>query len=144
MTKGVKIFLGIGCGLLVIGAIVIIGGIFALNYFEKRMSESVGPAETAGREFGQKTDNEGCMAESVKRSKSIGLLDISGAIELTAFTDACLEASRKTPNFCDGVPSFWSMQDSEWGLAQCQKAGVDPEKTGCVHVFKRKHQFCNK
>ena len=144
MTKGVKIFLGVGCGVLVLGVIVIILGIVALNYFEKTVGESLAAVEVEGREYGRKVDQRGCMDEGIRRSRSTGLLDISSGLALSAFTDACLETSRPTTGFCDGVPSFWSMKDSEWGAAQCRKAGVDPEKTGCIHVLKRHHQHCSK
>lgn len=144
MKRGAKIGLGIGCGLLLTGGLVLILGYFALNYVESRLGESTGPFEIEGREFGKKTDQQGCITEGMRRSKSIGLLDFSRAMELPAFRDSCLETSRPTPNFCDGVPSFWSMKESEWGAAQCRKAGINPETTGCVHVTKRKHQFCSK
>src|SRR5262245_30809916 len=115
MTKGVKIFLGVGCGLLLIGAVAVVVGIFALNYFEKKLGEGMQKYETEGREFGRKTDQQGCMTEGMRRSASIGVLDLSGAVVLSTWTDACLKASRETPNFCDGVPGFWSMKETEWG-----------------------------
>lgn len=145
MKKGVKIFMGVGCGLLLIGAIVVvIVGIFALKYYDKRMDATFGPIEAEGREFGKTTDKQGCMDEGLKRSTRVGLVDFSAALAISAFVDSCFEPSRATLNFCDGVPSFWSLKDSEWGAAQCRKAGIDPEKSGCIHVFKRKHQFCSK
>jgi hypothetical protein len=144
MTKGVKIFLGIGCGLLLIGAAVVVLGIIGLNYLEKTLDESTKQDEIEGRDFGRTVDQSACIAEGMRRSKSIGLIDLSRGVRLATFTDACLEASRPTPNFCDGVPSFWSMKDSEWGAAECRKAGVDPERTACIHVTKRKHEVCSK
>ena len=144
MTKGAKIFLGIGCGLLLIGAVVVVVGIIGLNYLEKTLGESTRAQETEGRGYGATRDQQACMTEGMKRSASVGLVDFSGALGLTAFVDACLEASRPTPNFCDGVPSFFSMKENEWGSALCRKAGVDPEKTACIHVTKRKHQLCSK
>lgn len=144
MTKGVKIFLGVGCGLLAVVVVVIIIGVLALNYLERTVGQSMEKYANEGREYGRTTDQQGCMNEGMKRSKSVGVLDIGGALELSTFVDACLETSKPTSNFCDGVPSFWSMEETEWGAAQCRKAGIDPEKTGCVHVTKRKHQFCSK
>jgi hypothetical protein len=144
MTKGVKIFLGIGCGVLLIGAVVIVIGIIGLNYLESRFAESTKKVEIEGREFGQTTDQQGCISEGMRKSKTIGILDLSDSIALSAFTDACLETSKPTSGFCEGVPSFWSMKDSEWGAAKCRKAGIDPERTACIHVTKRQHQFCTK
>jgi hypothetical protein len=82
------------------------------------------------------------MTEAMNRSKKVGLIDIGSILRLSTFTDACLKASKPTPNFCDGVPGVFSMKDTEWGAVECRKAGVDPEKTACIHVTKRKIQFC--
>lgn len=145
MKKGTKIGIGIGCSVLLIGAIAItVGGYFAINYLEKTVGENYAKFEAEGREFGANTDQQGCMDEGMRRSKSAGLIDLSGGLQLASFTDACLKASRATAGFCDGVPSLWSMKESEWGSEVCRKAGLDPEKTGCVHVTKRKHDFCSK
>ena len=144
MKKGAKIALGIGCGLVLIGAIAIVVGIFALNYIEKRLDDSTKQFAVAGREYGAGTDKQGCIDEGMWRSQSAGLTDMSAAMQNIAFVDSCLETSRTTAGFCEGVPSFWSMKEGEWGVGQCRRYGVDPEKTGCVHVAKRKHQFCSK
>jgi hypothetical protein len=64
-------------------------------------------------------------------------------METLAFTEACLKSGKPTPGFCDGVPSYWSTKDSEWKINQCRKAGMDEEKTGCMHVFKAKHNHCS-
>ena len=144
MKRGTKIGLGIGCGgLLFLAAVVLVGGYFALNWVEKNVGEAFEKYEVEGREFGKTTDKQGCVNEGFRLSKSVGLIDFNGGMQLSTFVDACFKTSRETPNFCEGVPSFWSMKESEWGAAECRKAGLDPEKTGCVHVTKRKHQFCS-
>ena len=144
MKKGVKIFLGVGCGLLLLGTVVVVLGIIGLNYLEKRVTESTAKYEVEGREFGKTRDQRACMDEGMRRSKSVGVIDMGAALALATIVDACLENSRPTPNFCDGVPSFWSLKETEWGKVECRRAGIDPEKTGCIHVTKRKHQFCSK
>lgn len=145
MKRGTKIGLGIGCGVLLLGGlVVIVGGYFALNWFEKNIGEMMVKDEQEGREFGKTTDKDGCMEEGMRRSKSQRLLDFKEALPLTAFVDGCLESSSDTPNFCEGVPSMWSMKDSEWGADVCREAGIDPDETGCVFVTKRKHEYCNK
>jgi hypothetical protein len=145
MTKNTKIFLGVGCGvLLVIGLVIVIGAFIAMRTWGPQFLEATTRADTAGREFGKTTDHQGCMKEGMQRSKSTTLLDIGAGMELSVFVDACLKVSRETANFCDGVPSMFSLEANDWGAAECKKAGIDPEKTGCVHIMKRKHQFCNK
>ena len=143
MKTGTKVGLGIGCGvLLVLGIAVVVVGYFGLNYVEKHLGESVAKHEVEGQAFGKTTDKQGCMDEGMRRSTSLNLTDLGGGVALGTFVDACLETSRPTDKFCDGVPSFWSMKDGEWAAAECQKARIDPAKTGCIHVAKRKHHFC--
>jgi hypothetical protein len=143
MTKGVKIFMGIGCSFLLIGAVIAVGLVIGLNYLESSLEESTKEVEAEGREFGKATDNEGCINEGLRRSKSATILDFGSGMSSMVFVEACLKSSRPTPDFCVGVPSFWSMQDSEWKIAECRKAGLDEAKTGCMHVFKVKHEFCS-
>jgi hypothetical protein len=142
MTKGLKIFMGIGCSLLVFGAVLLVGLVIGLNYLESRIGESTKAFEVEGREFGRKTDQQGCINEGLRRSKSMKIFDFESGVSNMSFVDSCLELSRPTPGFCAGVPSFWSMKDSEWKVSQCRKAGMDEQKTGCMHVFKIKHDYC--
>jgi len=145
MKKGTKIFLGVGCGILLLGAIVVgVVGIVALNYLDNRVRESTAEYEQRGHEYGMTTDQKGCMEEGMRKSESIGLLDLGDGIKLSAFVDACLATSRPTQDFCDGVPGFWSLEETEWGKVECRRAGIDPYKTGCLQVTKRKHQLCSK
>jgi hypothetical protein len=144
VKKGTKIVLGVGCGLLLIGAVVIVVGLVAVTYIDKRVRESTAESEQRGREYGQTTDQKGCMDEGMRKSRSIGLLDLGDGIKLSAFVDACLEASRPTQDFCHGVPSFWSLKETEWGQIECRRAGIDPDKTSCLQVTKRKHEYCTK
>ena len=145
MTRNTKIALGVGCGrVLVVGLLVVVGGFFPMRTWGTKFIESSTKADAAGREFGMTTDQQGCMKEGVQRSKSTSLLDIGKGMELAMFVDGCLKVSRTSPNFCDGVPGMLSFEANDWGAEECKKVGVDPEKTGCVHVMKRKHQFCSK
>ena len=145
MTKNTKIFLGVGCGvLLVIGLIVVIGAFIAMRTYGPQILEATTRADAAGREFGKTTDQQGCMTEAIQRSRSSSPMDIGAGMELSLFTDACLKVSRESTNFCESVPSMFSLDANDWSAAECTKAGADPEKTACAHVMKRKHQFCNK
>ncbi|HEX6126704.1 MAG TPA: hypothetical protein VFZ23_15135 [Pyrinomonadaceae bacterium] len=144
MKRGTKIFLGVGCGVLLLGGIaVLVGGYLAMNYFQKTVGEGLTKEMNEGHEFGKSTDQAGCMTEAVRRSQSFGPVELGGAMGVSAFVGSCFETSRPTADFCAGVPSFWSPEASEWSSAECRKAGADPEKTACVHVFKRKHQLCS-
>ena len=143
MTKTAKVLLGIG-GTLAILIILAIAGLYVgANYLEKRFGESANQEADAGREFAKTVDQQGCMTESLRKSKSFALTDFTKGINLAAFAGGCLDNAKPTAGFCDGVPPYWSTDDSKWGANECQKAGLDPEKTACMHVFQVKHRFCN-
>ena len=145
MTKNTKIFLGVGCGVLLIaGLVVVVAVVIAMKTWGPEFLEATTRAEAAGREFGKSTDQQGCMKEAIQRSKSASPVDIGASMQLSVFADSCLKVSRDTQNFCDGVPSMFSLEANEWSVEECRKAGADPEKTACVHIMKRKHQFCAK
>jgi hypothetical protein len=54
-----------------------------------------------------------------------------------AFDESCLNASRPTPNFCEGVPRMFNR---EWVHEQCEKVGHDT--TSCYQAFAEKIDFC--
>jgi len=139
MKKGMKIFIGVGCGLLFIGGIAIVVVVVGFNYL---VNQSTAAHEAEGREFGKTHDQKGCMDEGMRRSKSIGIIDLGAGLQLGAFVDACLATSSPTPNFCEGVPGLFSFKETDWGKVECRRAGIDPERTACIHVTKRKHQYC--
>lgn len=141
MTKNAKILTGIGCGLLVLGAIVLVGGYFTMNYLERRLAEGTKQYEAAGLEFGKTTDQQGCIDEGLRRGKTSSITDFSLAV--STFTESCLKNAKPVADFCAGVPGFWSLKDTEWGVEQCQKAHQDEVNTGCMHVFQAKHSFCS-
>ena len=144
MTKNTKVMLGAGCGCLAIGAVVVIvGGLFLMNYVEGSLDESTRSFEIEGREFGKATDRQGCLTEALRRSRSSKLLDLVDATSNKVFINACFETSRSAPDFCEGVPSSLSLNGTKWDEDQCRSAGLDPYRTGCSHVFNSKREFCS-
>jgi len=143
MKRGVKIFIGVAGALFLFGVIAVIGGILALNYIESRIDESTKQYEAEGLEFGKTADQQGCINEGLRRAKSATVFEVGDGLANLVFVEACLKQCSPTKDFCSGVPSFWSTQDSEWKIEECRKAGLDEQKTGCMHVFKAKHNFCN-
>jgi hypothetical protein len=98
--------------------------------------------EAEGREFGKTTDQAGCMKEGLQRAKGIKVLEINRAISNQGFVEECLKSASPTTGFCDGVPGFWTLQDSEWVNKQCENAAHD-SATGCGAVFQAKLDFCH-
>jgi hypothetical protein len=143
MTKNGKILLGCG-GVLIIGIIVVlIVGYFAMNYVEKNLVQGVRADMDAGEEFAKTTDQKGCMTEGLKRSKTMGFLNVGQGMSLSSFVESCLKGAKPTDGFCTGVPGFWSFEKDEWITEQCRQAGLDKEKTGCFFVFAAKHNVCS-
>src|SRR5262245_44047828 len=54
-----------------------------------------------GKDFGSKTDNQGCVDESVARYKKEP--GFASALSTSIFMRTCLDNSRPTPGFCDSV-----------------------------------------
>ena len=93
-----------------------------------------------GVEYGRRTDNEGCLNESVARqARAEGFTDL---IKNNVFMRACLEASRPTPGFCDTVPRQTEfMKSIAWRTQQCQRYGLSQEQQ-CSQLFGQVQQFC--
>ena len=56
---------------------------------------------TEAKEFGEKTDNQGCVDESIARYKAEP--GFTKAISTSIFMRICLDNSRPTPGFCGGL-----------------------------------------
>lgn len=143
MSKNGKILLTIGGILLVLVVVCGVVGKFALDYTEKRLTESAKPDMDAGALFARSTDQKGCMDEGLKRSRTIKLTDFGNGSSLNIFLEACLKEAKPTKDFCVGVPGYWSMKDGEWKISECRKAGLDEIKSGCSYVFQAKFSFCS-
>jgi hypothetical protein len=134
--------------LLIVGGIfvVLVVGVLAVTVIVAR---KYGPAivkniEQAGdeaKEYGRRTDNEGCLNEAVARhARAEGLGDI---IKNSLFLRICLDNSRQTPGFCDAVPHQLEFTRSvQWQLEQCKRYGLSTEKQ-CGQLFQQVQQFCD-
>jgi hypothetical protein len=132
---------------LIIGAVIvlIIAGVAGLGVYvwKKHGPELVASSKQGleeGRVFGEQTDNQGCVDEGVVRQrKAVGIGEM---IKSGIFMRSCLEASRPTPNFCDGVPgALQFVKTAEWRKAQCDKYGMT-EAQQCSQLFQQVQQFC--
>jgi hypothetical protein len=93
-----------------------------------------------GKSFGNGTDNQGCVDESLSRyKKEPGL---TSTISNSVFMRTCLDASKSTPGFCDEVPkSTEFMKSADWRLKQCRLAGLQSDNN-CQNLFTPVQQFC--
>jgi hypothetical protein len=95
---------------------------------------------TEGKNYGNTTDNQGCVDEGLSRyKKDPGLTSV---ISNSVFMRTCLEASKPTPGFCDEVPKQMEfMKAAEWKLKQCRLAGLQSDNN-CQNLFTPVQQFC--
>jgi hypothetical protein len=95
---------------------------------------------TEGKNFGNGTDNQGCVDESLSRYKKDP--GVTTVLSNTIFMRTCLDASRDTPGFCDEVPkSMEFIKGAEWRLKQCRQAGLQSD-SNCQNLFTPVQQFC--
>ena len=99
-------------------------------------------AQIEGREFGLKTDNNGCINEGLSQTKNTPFTDINTGAVKRVFVEECLTASRPVNDFCEGVPSAFDVNEMDWRREQCHKAAMDEIESGCLSVFDKKRFFC--
>lgn len=140
MPTWMKVLLILG----VLLVLLVIGGAVAV-YF---LARTYGPGLVqAGKQtfdegvaYGQRTDQQGCLDESVARhQRAEGFTDM---VKVGVFMRACLESSKPTPGFCDGVPGRLEfMKSIAWQQQQCRHYGLSPERQ-CGQLFQQVQQFC--
>ena len=140
MPTWLKIVLVI-VGLFVVLAIVsVIGLFYVAKKYGPGLMEAGKHSMDEGKEYGRRTDNEGCVNESAARHAHAS--GISDMISNGIFMRACLDASRPTPGFCDDVPArFEFMKSARWQLDQCKHYGLSTESQ-CGQLFQQVQQFC--
>lgn len=133
--------------LVVVGLLFVlaVASVLGLVYMAKRygpgLMEAGKHSIDEGREYGRRTDNEGCVNEAVARHKRVS--GIGDMISNGIFFRGCLDASRPTPGFCDDVPSRLEfMKAARWQLDECKRYGLTPESQ-CGQLFQQVQQFCD-
>jgi hypothetical protein len=137
-----KVLLVVGALLLVLLVAAGVAGFFVMRRYGPGLMEAGQKTFAEGAEYGRRTDNEGCLNEAAARQARVeGFGDMVGN---NVFMRACLEASRPTPGFCDGVPRATEfMKAIGWQAQQCQRYGLKPEQQ-CGQLFQQVQQFCEK
>src|SRR6266704_6899594 len=100
--------------LLVVG--VIAAGIYWWTQNKDALIARGKAVVTEGRDFGRKSDNQGCVDQSISRYKKDP--GFGSTISTSVFMQACLENSRPTPGFCDEVPRQTEfMKSAQWRIS---------------------------
>ncbi len=141
MSRSVKTILIIA-GILAFLAAVCGGGFAFVGYYFVD-HEGVIKSSNEGREFGRTTDNLGCQTKVVPMIKQLKDTDINEGLKVQYYFDSCLETSRPTPNFCDGVANPFSdiFNDDKGKDAECEKLGLKGS-VQCRQIIDKKLDFC--
>jgi len=95
---------------------------------------------TEAKDFGRKTDNQGCVDEGISRYKKEP--GFSSAISNSIFMSTCLDASKPTPGFCNDVPTKNEfMKSAEWRRDQCRRIDLSKDNY-CQQLFQPVQVYC--
>jgi hypothetical protein len=132
--------------LLVVGVLIvvllIIAGVAGYSWYSKHgreFMEAARNAQAEGVQFGEETDDQGCLDEALARHKKAG--GFSQAIAHNLFLKGCLSSSEQTDGFCEGVPRrIQVMASAAWQIKKCGAAGFnDPF---CRQIFGQVQEYC--
>jgi hypothetical protein len=140
MPTWLKVLLIIGGLVVMLVIVTVVATVVVVKRYGPQFVETVKQTGNEGEEYGRRTDNEGCVNEAVARhSHAEGFGDM---LKNTIFLRTCLDASRPTPGFCDGVPrQVEFLKGAQWQLQQCKRYGLRPEQQ-CTQIFQQVQQFC--
>jgi hypothetical protein len=142
MSKTVAIVLSIIGGLFLLAIIVVGGVVFWVYQNKDRLVHSAEQLVKEGKEFGEKTNNEGCLQEALSRHKRDK--SFTGKISTQGFLTVCLQASASSSGFCDGVPGQKEiLKSANWVLKKCADAGLQNDQ-GCQQLFSVVQTYCHK
>jgi len=131
MSRGVKITL------IVVGVVVLllVVGVVGIGFYFYQSTQKVAAEAKA---FAAQSDQAGCLKEAMSRQKendSPFNLASSGA-----FLAVCLEGSKPTAGFCDGVPPSSDQQQTvQWVKARCQSSGLTEVTCTALMTIAQKH-----
>jgi hypothetical protein len=126
-----------------LGVVALVGGLYYVGKkYGPQFVAGVEKGKEEGRDFGEQTDNQGCLDEGIARDrKAQGITDL---MKSSVFLRACLDASRPTPHFCDDVPGVFEITKTiQWRKDQCELHDMKGDP-GCDQLFQQVQQYCVK
>jgi hypothetical protein len=95
---------------------------------------------TEGKDFGSHSDNKGCVDETMSRYKREP--GFTKAISDSIFMRTCLDASKPTAGFCDGVPGRTEfIKTGQWRVEQCDQYDLRNDQY-CQQLFQPVQDYC--
>ncbi len=123
---------------LVVG--VVIAGVYWISRNKDAWIARGKEVMTEGRDFGRKSDNQGCVDESISRYKKEP--GFTSTISNGIFMRGCLESSQPTLGFCDDVPKQTEfIKSAQWRVSQCTRINLEKD-SNCQNLFTPVQQFC--
>ena len=140
MPTWMKILLVVGGLLALLMVAAVVAGYFVVSRYGPGLVEAGKQTYEEGAEYGRRTDNEGCLNEAAARQARVD--GFTAMVRNGVFMQVCLENSRPTPGFCDGVPRpLEVMKGVTWQHQQCKRFGLKIEQQ-CGQLFQGVQQFC--
>ena len=140
MSTPLKVLLIIFACLVLLSIAVAGVGIYFWRQHGAGLIESGKQIYGEGNEYGRETDEAGCFSEALARHKKAE--GFGELIKINLFFRSCLETSRQTQGFCEGVPTQDEFIKSvQWQMEQCTKHGLTQEKQ-CGQLFAQLQQHC--
>jgi hypothetical protein len=126
--------------LLVVG--VVGAGIFWWSRNKDAVVGRLKEVATEGKDFGSHSDNKGCVDETMTRYKREP--GFTSGISNGIFLRTCLDASKPTPGFCDGVPGKTEfIKTGKWRVEQCMNQDLENDQY-CQQLFQQVQDYCYK
>ena len=123
---------------LVVGVIAVAGFLIYRN--KDALVAKTKAIATEARNFGENTDNQGGVNETISRYKADP--GFTTALSNSIFMRICLDASRATPGFCDEVPKQREfLRAAQWKRDQCVRVNLERD-SNCQNLFTPVQQFC--
>lgn len=142
MPTWLKVVLIVGGLLFVLLIVAVVGVVYVAKKYGPQIVEAGQKTYAEGVEYGRLTDNEGCVNEAAARHVHVN--GFTAFVRNGVFMEACLEASRPTPGFCDTVPGEMEfLKGASWQQQQCKRYGLKPESQ-CGQLFQGVQRFCDK
>lgn len=141
MSTTVKVLLGIA------GFFVLCIGIVAWKGYSwwestgKAYYTSIKTSGEDGKVFGRTADNAACIKSALDRFGADTA--VVASLQATAYAQNCLELSKPSPGFCDGVPEpTENSAVTAWAKSQCAAVATASDRT-CRFVMAPVPRFCH-
>ena len=144
MSKNMKIVLiVVGCMVVLCSGVVGVG-IYWFSTSGKQMMEqmSQGVKQSAGEgaTFGAGKEDNACLKEALSRIQKDE--SIATTVTVNMFLAGCLGKSKRTPDFCNGVPGRGEFtKTAAWATQKCKELGVTGQACGQLMGIVQAH--CN-